>query len=140
VRCRRRCLQHDMRLNASPTGLGAGQGAMLPCICGVQKAQSGGPRCLWHPVALASSGITMISNLGPLFLLAGFVYSVADDAEELMKGLGVERYETKTMGTREQPAARIAGEGVRLEPHPDNTVKSTAWACLKSWQTVQMPL
>jgi hypothetical protein len=44
--------------------------------------------------------------------LFGFVYSVADDAEELMKGLGVERYETKTLGTREQPAARIAGEGV----------------------------
>lgn len=28
-----------------------------------------------------------------------------------MSGLGVERYETKTRGTREKPAARIAGEG-----------------------------
>ena len=56
-------------------------------------------------------------NLEALFLLAGFVYSVADDAEELMKGLGVERYETKTLGTREQPAARVAGEGGRLQSH-----------------------
>lgn len=28
-----------------------------------------------------------------------------------MQGLGVEKYETKTKGTREKPAARIAGEG-----------------------------
>lgn len=42
----------------------------------------------------------------------GFVYTVADGAEDLMQGLGVEKYETKTQGTREQPAARIVGEGL----------------------------
>lgn len=47
---------------------------------------------------------------------------MADGVEELMKGLGVEKYETKTRGTREKPAARIAGEGERLEPHPENPV------------------
>lgn len=42
----------------------------------------------------------------------GFVNTVEDKAEDLMAGLGVEKYETKTRGTREKPAARVAGEGV----------------------------
>jgi hypothetical protein len=56
---------------------------------------------------------------------AGFVYTVADNVEDLMKGLGVEKYVTKTRGTREQPAARIAGEGV----HAMTAVKPLTQLC-----------
>lgn len=42
----------------------------------------------------------------------GFVDSLWGDAAALEKELRAEQYETKTRGTREQPAARPAGEGV----------------------------
>ena len=41
-----------------------------------------------------------------------FVDRVADDPETLTDDLGAFTYETKTRGTRHQPAARPAGEGV----------------------------
>jgi hypothetical protein len=43
-----------------------------------------------------------------------------------MKGLGVERYETKTLGTREQPAARIAGEGERAGNSSNHQERSSS--------------
>jgi hypothetical protein len=42
----------------------------------------------------------------------GFVTAVSDDASRIEKELREERYETKTRGEQEQPAARPAGEGV----------------------------
>ena len=52
-----------------------------------------------------------LTRLFALCLVPGFVAAVADKGEELMGGLGVQKYETKTRGTRTKPAARIAGEG-----------------------------
>ncbi|KAK9821292.1 hypothetical protein WJX81_001710 [Elliptochloris bilobata] len=42
----------------------------------------------------------------------GFVAAVSDSVEDLIKGLGPNEHETKTMGTRRQEAARVVGEGV----------------------------
>ena len=41
----------------------------------------------------------------------GFIEATADDARELISGLGEECIETKTRGTQYQPGARAVGEG-----------------------------
>jgi hypothetical protein len=52
----------------------------------------------------------------------GFVDAVTATPRELMDGLTEQTYQTKTRGTRHQPAARPAGEGVyALLRHDDHT-------------------
>lgn len=52
----------------------------------------------------------------------GFIEAVTHSGRSVMKGLGEEVYQTKTRGTRHQPAARPAGEGVyEILRHNDHT-------------------
>jgi hypothetical protein len=51
-----------------------------------------------------------------------FVQAVERDPRELLDALAEERYETKTRGTRYQPAARPAGQGIyQILRHDDHT-------------------
>lgn len=51
-----------------------------------------------------------------------FVEEVTSSEQKMSKGLKGEEYETKTRGTREQPAERPAGEGVyAISEHEDHT-------------------
>ncbi|MCW8195490.1 hypothetical protein F6455_11890 [Proteobacteria bacterium 005FR1] len=52
----------------------------------------------------------------------GFIDAVESDGRKLVEGLTEETYQTKTRGTRHQPAARPAGEGkYQILRHGDHT-------------------
>ncbi len=82
----------------------------LPDVKTHERCTSFSPARFWTlcstvPVA------PLLTPSSPLHRFFGFVQKVSDKMDDLLAGLGERAYETKTRGTRHEPAAHALGEG-----------------------------